>query len=173
MRPSANRNVIERMAEAIIHHGSGWSSLPPAISPGPRDEVVLLSDFWSPAPEITASIEHIARRGAAGHVVQVVDPAEETFPYAGRIEFREPESGAQLTVGRAELWARDYLGRVARHRGIIREETARRGWTFAIHRTDRPASELLISLHSRMGESRDTISRKRNPAHSSEREPAA
>jgi hypothetical protein len=27
-----------------------------------------------------------------------------------------------------------------------------RGWRFAIHRTDRPASELLLVLHSRMGD---------------------
>jgi len=30
-----------------------------------------------------------------------------------------------------------------------------------LRRTDRPASELLISLHARMGEARDVISRKR------------
>ena len=34
----------------------------------------------------------------------------------------------------------------------IRAETDRRGWSFAIHRTDRPASELLLVLHSRMGD---------------------
>mgnify|MGYP003462174240 CR=1 FL=1 len=44
---------------------------------------------------------------------------------------------------------------------IDSSETSPRGWSFAIHRTDRPASELLISLHSRMGEARDVISRKR------------
>ena len=93
--------------------------------------------------------------------MQVVDPAEETFPYSGRIDFREPETGQNLTVGRAEMWARDYLALVAKHRELIRSETSPRGWSFAIHRTDRPASELLISLHSRMGEARDVISRKR------------
>jgi hypothetical protein len=40
---------------------------------------------------------------------------------------------------------------VARHRDAIRHETDRLGWSFAIHRTDRPASELLLVLHARMG----------------------
>ncbi len=39
--------------------------------------------------EIVAAIDHMAKRGPGGHVVQVVDPAEETFPYSGRIDFRE------------------------------------------------------------------------------------
>jgi uncharacterized protein (DUF58 family) len=103
----------------------------------------------------------MSKRGPGGHVIQVVDSAEETFPFSGRVDFREPESGLNLTVGRAEMWARDYLSLVARHRAIIREESSRRGWSFAIHRTDRPASEVLISLHARMGEARDVLSRKR------------
>lgn len=161
MRPTANRNVIERMAEAIIHYFGEWQSLPPTISPGPREEVVLLSDFWNPATEIVAAIDGLSKRGAGGHAVQIVDPAEETFPFNGRIDFREPETGANLTVGRAEMWAQDYLNLVARHRDAIRGESARHGWSFAIHRTDRPASELLIALHARMGEARDVLSRKR------------
>ncbi|MCW5680643.1 MAG: DUF58 domain-containing protein [Xanthobacteraceae bacterium] len=172
MRPTANRNVIERMAEAIIHHSGDWQSLPPPVTPGPRDEIVLLSDFWNPSAEITASVEYMSKRGCGGHLVQVVDPAEETFPYAGRIDFREPETGANLMVGRAELWARDYLKRVTLHRSAIAAETSRHGWSFAIHRTDRPASELLIALHARMGESRDVLSRKRVTAKLGEWEAA-
>jgi uncharacterized protein (DUF58 family) len=84
-------------------------------------------------------------------VVQIVDPAEESFPYAGRVEFIEPEGAGAVTAGRAEIWRNDYQGLVARHRDAIRAETDMRGWSFAIHRTDRPASELLLVLHSRMG----------------------
>ena len=39
----------------------------------------------------------------------------------------------------------------ARHRAEIRSETDRLGWSFTIHRTDRPASELLLALHARIG----------------------
>ena len=55
-----------------------------------------------------------------------------------------------MTAGRAEAWRTDYQAIVERHRAAIREETDLRGWSFAIHRTDRPASELLLVLHSRM-----------------------
>jgi len=83
--------------------------------------------------------------------VQIVDPAEETFPYSGRIEFIEPEGAGSVTAGRAETWKGEYEDRVARHRAEIRAETDKVGWSFTIHRTDRPATELLLALHARLG----------------------
>jgi hypothetical protein len=41
--------------------------------------------------------------------------------------------------------------RVRRHRAEIRSETDRLSWSFTIHRTDRPATELLLALHARIG----------------------
>jgi uncharacterized protein (DUF58 family) len=96
----------------------------------------------------------VSATGSLGHVVQIVDPAEETFPYAGRIEFVEPEGAGTVTAGRAENWREDYVARVARHRAEIRAETERLGWSFIIHRTDRPATELLLKLHARLGAER-------------------
>src|SRR5207302_5089217 len=93
---------------------------------------------------------HLPRALAHGHGLQVVVPAEETFPYSGRVEFIEPEGGESITAGRAEAWKADYEARVARHRGEIRAATDKLGWRFAIHRTDRPATELLLALDARM-----------------------
>jgi uncharacterized protein (DUF58 family) len=157
MRPTASRAVIERMADTIVHFAGEPPSLPPPFRPGSRDEVVLLSDFWSPASEVTGTIATLGGSGAGGHAIQIVDEAEETFPYSGRIEFEEPEGAGSITVGRAEVWAADYIERVARHRAAIRAESARRDWSFAIHRTNRPASELLLSLHAQMSASPDSF----------------
>jgi uncharacterized protein (DUF58 family) len=151
MRPTANRNIIEKMAESILHDTDERASLPQSFSPSPLAEIVVLSDLWSPIGDVHKTIAQLSASGAHGHVVQIVDPAEETFPYSGRIEFVEPEGAGAITAGRAETWRSDYAARVARHRSEIRTETDRLGWTFAIHRTDRPASELLLVLHSRMG----------------------
>ena len=83
--------------------------------------------------------------------MQIVDPAEETFPYSGRVEFIEPEGAGSITAGRAEAWKAEYETRLADHRAAIRAETDRLGWSFTIHRTDRPATELLLALHARLG----------------------
>src|SRR5690349_3475741 len=152
MRPTASRNVIDKMAEAVLHDASERDSLPPSFAPSPLSEVVVLSDFWSPIAQVEQTIAQLSATGAHGHLVQIVDPAEESFPYSGRVEFIEPEGAGSITAGRAESWRSDYQGIVARHRAAIRAETDQRGWSFALHRTDRPASELLLVLHSRMGD---------------------
>ena len=93
MRPTASRNVIEKMAQAILHDPAERTSLPPSFAPSPLAEIVVLSDLWSPVAEVLATIGQLSASGAHGHVVQIVDPAEESFPYSGRIEFIEPEGG--------------------------------------------------------------------------------
>ncbi len=151
MRPTANRNVIESMAQRIVHDLREAPSLPPNFAPAPFSEVVLLSDLWSPIPEFRRIIGQLAANGARGHVVQVVDPAEESFPYSGRVEFVESEGLGSVTAGRAEMWREDYQKLLAQHRAALRAETEQFGWTFTVHRTDRGPTELLFALHARMG----------------------
>jgi uncharacterized protein (DUF58 family) len=166
MRPTASRNVIDKMAQAFIHDTSERASLPPTFSPSPLSEVVMLSDCWSPMGEIKQTLAQLSGARAHGHVLQIVDPAEETFPYHGRVEFLDPEGPRSITAGRAESWRDDYVARLERHRAEIRAETDHLGWSFIIHRTDRPASEVVLALHARMGESRDGSYRMRPAAAS-------
>jgi uncharacterized protein (DUF58 family) len=155
-RPSGARNVVEKIAETMVHDPAARLSLPPAFAPAPMAEVIVLSDLWSPLVDVRRMIAQLSATGAQGHVIQIVDPAEETFPYAGRIEFVEPEGAGRVTTGRAEAWREDYVSRVELHRAAIRAETDRLGWSFIIHRTDRPATELLLKLHERLGAGRES-----------------
>ena len=153
LRPTANRNVIEKMAQAIVHDSGERPSLPPNFSPAAFSEVLLLSDFWSPIAEFRRILGQLAAAGARGHVVQVVDPAEESFPYSGRVEFIESEGLGSVTAGRAETWRNDYQKLVADHRAALRAECEQFGWSFTVHRTDRGPTELLFAIHARMGAS--------------------
>lgn len=164
MRPTANRNVIEKMAQAIVHDISEHPSLPPNFAPAPFSEVLLLSDFWSPVAEFRRIIGQLAANGTRGHVVQVVDPAEESFPYTGRVEFVEPEGLGNITAGRAETWRSGYQTLVANHRAALRAECEQLGWSFTVHRTDRGPTELLFAIHARMGADAHIVVRNRLPA---------
>jgi uncharacterized protein (DUF58 family) len=164
LRPTASRQVIDKIAQALVHDTGERASLPPAFSPSPLSEIVMLSDCWSPVPDFKDKIEYLSGSRAHGHVVQIVDPAEETFPYSGRIEFLDPEGVESVTAGRAETWRDDYLDRLNTHRAALRRETDRLGWSFIIHRTDRSASELVLSLHARMGEGAASAPVIHNPA---------
>jgi uncharacterized protein (DUF58 family) len=150
MTPTASRSVIDKMAQAMLHDDAARLSLPPSFVPSALAEIVVLSDFWSPISEIRTMLAGLSASGAHGTLVQIVDPAEESFPYSGRIEFIEPEGGGVITAGRAEKWADDYVARVARHRDEIRSETNKLDWLFSTHTTSRSAAELLLFLHSGM-----------------------
>ena len=150
MNPTASRSVIDKMAQAMLHDDAARLSLPPSFVPSAMAEIVVLSDFWSPIAEIRNMLAGLSASGAHGTLIQIVDPAEETFPYSGRVEFVEPEGGGVITAGRAESWASDYVTRVALHREQIRSETNRLDWLFSTHTTSRTAAELLLFLHSGM-----------------------
>ena len=171
MRPTSNRNIIEKMAQTIVHDTSERPSLPPNFAPAPFSEVLLLSDFWSPVSEFRRIIGQLAANGARGHVVQVVDPAEESFPYMGRVEFVEPEGLGSITAGRAETWRNEYQTLVANHRAALRAECEQFGWSFTVHRTDRGPTELLFAIHARMGAGAHVVAKSRQPARTGSEAP--
>src|SRR6187399_2633014 len=150
MNPTSSRNVVDKIAQAMLHDDATRASLPPSFIPSALAEIVVLSDFWSPMSEIRLMLAGLSASGAHGSLIQIVDPAEETFPYSGRVEFVEPEGFGAITAGRAESWASDYVARVALHRDEIRSETNRLDWLFSTHATDRSAAELLLFLHAGM-----------------------
>jgi uncharacterized protein (DUF58 family) len=156
MNPTASRTVIDKMAQAMLHDDAARLSLPPSFVPSALAQIVVLSDFWSPLADIRRMLVGLSASGAHGTLVQIVDPAEESFPYSGRIEFVEPEGAGVITAGRAERWANDYVARVALHRDQIRSETNKLDWLFSTHDTSRSAAELLLFLHSGMMVSKGT-----------------
>ncbi len=154
-RPLATRGIVERLAEALLDDERKPSEqthadLPLADPLPARCQAVLIGDFLSPAGKIKTAIEALSARGAAGHVVMIADPVEETFPFAGHVEFTDSDSPARLRVGRAEVFRATYVEKLALHREALRAVCHARGWSFAIHRTDRPAAEALLALRMRL-----------------------
>ncbi len=88
-----------------------------------------------------------AVQGVRGHLMQILDPAEESLPYEGRVEFFDAENGARYTAERAETLRGDYRQKLAAHKAAIAQHAAAVAWTPVPHHTDRPAVEALLPLH--------------------------
>lgn len=147
MPPRATRRIAETMAQTMVADRlSMEESLPPGAAIAPQHEAILISDFLSPVREIAATVEGISSRGARGHLVMIVDPVEETFPFQGQAVLHDLEDGISLRIGDAASWGRVYRDRIEQHRGELQELAHRRGWTLTIHRTDRPASEAALRV---------------------------
>lgn len=148
-RPVASRVAAERLATALVHVPEDIAR-PEAGEVRRFHEIVVFGDFLDPAAELSADLARFAATGARVHLVQVLDPIEETFPFAGRTEFLDPETGGRLTAGRAEAWRTGYLAALAHHRDLLRSATRLPGWSFLLHHTDRPPTETLLALHARL-----------------------
>jgi len=89
-------------------------------------------------------------QGVRGHLIQVLDPAEETLPYTGRTEFTAAESGERMTAGRAEALREGYQQRMSEHRQQLLDLLRRLEWSLLVHHTDHPPEEALLALHGRL-----------------------
>src|SRR5262245_41455976 len=76
LRPTGSRNVLEKLANAVVHDRTERASLPPSFAPSGLSEIVVISDFWSPIADVCKTLAQLSSAGSHGHVIQVVDPAE-------------------------------------------------------------------------------------------------
>ena len=154
-RPTASRKAATVLAEPVLTNVSSpllTTSLPPKIRLPRYSGAILISDFLDPLDQLGPRLEEMAGAGVSGHLVQVMDPAEETLPYEGRAEFLGPEvAGERWIVDRVETMRDAYIKRLAAHRDGLAEIARRLGWSLLVHHTDRPPHELLLSLILRLG----------------------
>lgn len=146
MEPVAARNAAERLAYALVH-ADPTPSLPDTRMIRGSSDIVLFGDFLDPVPDVLATLQPLSRRGLRGHVVEVADPAEETFPYSGRVEFSDPATGAKFLSGRSETLQDEYRTVYFARRDSLREGLRHMGWNFVAHNTGRLASEALVAVH--------------------------
>ncbi len=146
MEPVSARNAAERLAAALMHTPL-TGGLPETAMVRGWSDLILIGDFLDDAPSIMARLGPLARRGLRGHVVEIADPAEEIFPYNGRTEFTDPETGDRLTSGRAEGLREAYRNAYLARREDLGQSLRHLGWTFVSHRTDHLASEALVAVH--------------------------
>ena len=119
--------------------------------------------------ETSERLEEIAAQGVRGHLVEILDPAEETLPYAGRTEFAASEGRDRMIAGRAETLRERYQERLKQHRKDLAAMAERLGWSFMVHHTDRPPEEVVLTLHNRLaGLERDYRYRPPKPLASGE-----
>ena len=147
--PYRGRNATRRVAEILMRDSSD-SSLPPQAKLSRFSECILFGDFLDPVDEIAERLQAIAAQGVRGHLVQILDPAEETLPYAGRTEFAASEGRERMIAGRAETLRERYQERMKQHRADLAAMAQRLGWSFVVHHTDRPAEEVVLAIHNRL-----------------------
>ncbi|MBM3649755.1 MAG: DUF58 domain-containing protein [Alphaproteobacteria bacterium] len=161
MRPISGRVAVRRIAETLFdeatragENGRLPPSLPPLVPLPAHGTVVLVSDWLDPLDNIEAMIRHYASGGVRGHLVQILDPAEEDLPFDGHVKFEGLEAEGQHTIRRVEGVRGAYGARLAAQKEGLQRLTRSADWTVHLHRTDKPPQTVLLSLYLAMADLR-------------------
>ncbi len=139
------RVAVLRVAEFLA--STRAESLPVGSALQRRSATVLVSDFLDPIDDIRKHLTAIAQAGVRGHVVQIADPAEESLPYEGRIEFLGLDNPSKYLARKTESLREDYIRAYQAHREQVRAIAQSLGWSFTLHRTDAAPAQTLLPLH--------------------------
>jgi uncharacterized protein (DUF58 family) len=145
--PTTGGQALRRLAECLVLDDG---ALPPAGRLPRHAERVLVSDFLMPLPEIEVTLRALAAEGGGGHLIQDLDPAEESLPYAGRVRFAGCENEGEMLVRRTEDVRDAYRRQLAAHRDGLAALASTLGWSFTLHHTDQPPQVPLLALHARL-----------------------
>jgi len=146
--PATGRPGLNRFAHRLTTQMTSDRSLP-ALMPLPRfSQIILISDWLTPIEGVLGLLRHYGALGVRGHLIQVLDPAVEDLPFDGRTEFEDVESQVRMLARRAESLRDAYRGRLAGLRAEVAQACRRQDWTFASHRTDRPAQGALLAAYA-------------------------
>jgi uncharacterized protein (DUF58 family) len=151
LRPLHGRAALARLTTLIEGGQQGaraGADLPP-FEPLPRDaQTVFIGDFLAPLDQIDAAVRRYAEIGVKGYLLQVLDMAEESLPYDGRVRFEGLEGEEPWLLSRVEAVRGDYLARLNAQRAGLRAIARSAGWIFAAHRTDQPPQSALLALYA-------------------------
>lgn len=154
-RPFQGRTAPERMLEALdIDAFDETASAPPAANTPTGARVVMASDFFTAPEGVERAAAALAGAGAKGVLLQICDPAEEEFPFEGRVEFRDLESEDRLVFGQTASLADAYKAKFASHREALETIARKNGWTFIAHRTDKAPQTALLALFTALADMR-------------------
>lgn len=149
-KPMARRAIVDHLVEALTldarRPDAAGGDLPPPTMLPPRSRALYIGDWLSDTEAVARAVAMAAGNGARGHLVMIADPVEETFPFTGHVELQDSDGPAKLRLGDAEGMRKRYAARLAAHRERIGAACRQHGWTLAIHRTDRPATEAMLGI---------------------------
>lgn len=143
--PRAGRTQMLRLAARLAGEETGDDyGAPETEGMVSHGRAVFLSDFLGDLTAVEAGLARASDRGVKGVLIQILDPAEEEFPFDGRTIFESMGGTMRHETQRAgDLRAR-YLARLAERKDRLAQLARAVGWHFTTHHTGHPAQAALL-----------------------------
>lgn len=148
-RPAGGRNGMTRFCDQLIEQAGRDGDLPEGQALPHYARIVMIGDFFAPLEALQARLRGFTGLGIRGHLLQVLDPAEESLPFDGRVRFDDLEQAdSHALIGNVESVRGRYQQRFRAHVDGVGETGRRLGWTVATHHTANPAEPALLGLYN-------------------------
>ncbi|MES2666768.1 MAG: DUF58 domain-containing protein [Pseudomonadota bacterium] len=141
--PRSGRAQMLRLAAGLGEDLADYAA-PVADGIVAHGRAVFVSDFLGELGGIEAALARASDRGARGVLLQVLDPAEEDFPFDGRTIFESMGGTLRHETLRAGELRDKYLARLAERKGRLAGLARAVGWQFSTHHTGGGAQAALL-----------------------------
>ena len=149
--PRTGQLQLLRLAAALAENSEEEYGAPELRGVLHHSRAVFVSDFLGDLAPIETALTKAADRDVKGAILQVLDPAEEAFPFDGRTIFESMGGSiSHETLKAGDLKGR-YLERLAERKARLGDLARRTGWQYHLHHTDGSATSALLWLHGALG----------------------
>ncbi len=142
--PKPGRAQVLELLAALNTEDAADYGAPEISGMAPHGRAVFLSDFLGKLEPVETALTAAADRGVRGMLIQVLDPAEEDFPYQGRTIFESMQGSLRHETQSAGDLRSRYLERLAERKDQLTNLARAVGWHYHCHHTGQPAQTALL-----------------------------
>lgn len=145
--PRTGRGQLLHIAQALTDQTDAEYGTPDPGGIVSHGRAVFLSDFLGNIDDVETALTMASDRGARGVLMQVLDPAEEDFPFDGRTIFESMGGTLRHETLRAGDLRQRYLDRLAERKARLGALAHAVGWHYHCDHTGHPAQAALLWLY--------------------------
>ena len=145
--PRIGNLQLLRISEGLSDVDSADFGAPEVRNMLPHSRALFISDFIGPMEQLEQQMMKAADRGVKGAILQVLDPAEEAFPFDGRTIFESMGGSVRHETLKAGDLRGRYLERLAERKDRLNHLARLTGWRYECHHTDATAQSALLWLY--------------------------
>ncbi|MCC9624543.1 DUF58 domain-containing protein [Thalassospira sp. MA62] len=146
---------LEKLARAMLASPTGLTNDGTNRHPGRKHSVLVLGDFLEFVDDSDASTNAIRRLGQHqndGALVHVMDPAEISPPFHGRVNFLDHNEQLIFKSEKFDDIADQYKQRAKQWRATVRDAARQNDWLCDRHVTSESPSPTLLALYQHLSE---------------------
>ncbi len=153
--PRSGRTQLLRLCDVLERAGPTEDyGTPDVLGLVAHGRAVFLSDFLGSMTGVEDGLARAADHGVRGILIQILDPAEEDFPFDGRTIFQSMGGSISHETLRAGDLRGRYLARLAERKDKLQSLARATGWHYHCHHTGSSALSALLWAFGALGDPR-------------------